>query len=227
MNFIAGKQTVTNTIYVGQLPEKVEESDLKKLFPKSTKIELIAPKTSPKGVRPGFAFVTFQLSRSTSQFMSNRPHLIKGQEVFVKRALPRSTSSIPLNNPGISPITTISDVYLTPNEQLSLRNSSQSSLSSTLNNMMETSSMSSLTMLQQQSSTTKSSPIQSHSNLLSAYIENKHDLLTNEISPIRSNLHSELRNDEGKHTQTESMRSNDAAVNTGKFNFHFLDLKQK
>ena len=27
--------------------------------------------------------------------MSNRPHLIKGQEVFVKRALPRSTSSIP------------------------------------------------------------------------------------------------------------------------------------
>jgi len=42
-----------------------------------------------------FAFVTFQLSRSTSQFMSNRPHFINGEEVFVKRALPRSTSTIP------------------------------------------------------------------------------------------------------------------------------------
>jgi hypothetical protein len=27
--------------------------------------------------------------------MSNRPHVINGEEVFVKRALPRSTSSIP------------------------------------------------------------------------------------------------------------------------------------
>lgn len=27
--------------------------------------------------------------------MSNRPHFINGEEVFVKRALPRSTSSIP------------------------------------------------------------------------------------------------------------------------------------
>lgn len=42
-----------------------------------------------------FAFVTFQYSRNTSQFMSNRPHQINGEEVFVKRALPRSTSSIP------------------------------------------------------------------------------------------------------------------------------------
>jgi len=42
-----------------------------------------------------FAFVTFQSTRSTSQFMSNRPHFINGKEVFVKRALPRSTSSIP------------------------------------------------------------------------------------------------------------------------------------
>jgi hypothetical protein len=27
--------------------------------------------------------------------MSNRPHFINGEEVFVKRALPRSTSTIP------------------------------------------------------------------------------------------------------------------------------------
>ncbi len=50
---------MTNTIYVGQLPENVEESDIKKLFPKSTKIDLIPAKTNAKGVRPGFAFVTF------------------------------------------------------------------------------------------------------------------------------------------------------------------------
>jgi hypothetical protein len=53
------KQTSTNSIYVGQLPENVEESDIKKLFPKSTKIELIPSKTTPKGVRAAFAFVTF------------------------------------------------------------------------------------------------------------------------------------------------------------------------
>ncbi|CAF3171978.1 unnamed protein product [Rotaria socialis] len=42
-----------------------------------------------------FAFVTFQFTGSTSEFMSNRPHIISGEEVFVKRALPRTTSSIP------------------------------------------------------------------------------------------------------------------------------------
>ncbi|CAF0932123.1 unnamed protein product [Rotaria sordida] len=42
-----------------------------------------------------FAFVTFQYTRDISQFMSSRPHFICGEEVFVKRALPRSTSSVP------------------------------------------------------------------------------------------------------------------------------------
>lgn len=42
-----------------------------------------------------FAFVTFQFIRSMSQFMSNRPHFICGEEVFVKRTLPRATSSVP------------------------------------------------------------------------------------------------------------------------------------
>lgn len=53
------QQTSTNAIYVGQLPENVEESDLKKLFPKSTKIDLIPAKKNSNGIRPGFAFVTF------------------------------------------------------------------------------------------------------------------------------------------------------------------------
>ncbi|CAF1250549.1 unnamed protein product [Rotaria sp. Silwood1] len=42
-----------------------------------------------------FAFVTFQYTRSTSQFMSSRPHFICDEEIFVKRALPRATSSVP------------------------------------------------------------------------------------------------------------------------------------
>lgn len=58
-NILVEKQNSTNSIYVGQLPENVEESDIKKLFPKSTKIELIPSKTTPKGVRAAFAFVTF------------------------------------------------------------------------------------------------------------------------------------------------------------------------
>ena len=103
---------------------------------------------------------------------------LKHKSVIERNEHKRSSSSIPLNNPINSPTTTASDVYLTPNEQLSLRNSSRSSLSSTLNNMMESSSLSSLTMLQQQSSTTRSSPINSNFNLLSASVENHQNLLT-------------------------------------------------
>ncbi|CAF1220240.1 unnamed protein product [Adineta steineri] len=42
-----------------------------------------------------FAFLTFQSSSSVIQFMSKRPHLINGEEVFVKRALSRTTATIP------------------------------------------------------------------------------------------------------------------------------------
>ncbi|CAF3492756.1 unnamed protein product [Rotaria sp. Silwood1] len=42
-----------------------------------------------------FAFVTFQLAHCTTEFMSKRPHIINGEEIFVKRALPRLTASIP------------------------------------------------------------------------------------------------------------------------------------
>ncbi|CAF0978455.1 unnamed protein product [Adineta steineri] len=53
------KQLSTNSIYVGQLPEHVTEDDIKKLFPKANKIELFPTKAKNKGVRPGFAFLTF------------------------------------------------------------------------------------------------------------------------------------------------------------------------
>ncbi len=69
------KQTVTNSIYVGQLPENVEESDIKKLFPKSTKVELISAKTTPKGVRPAFAFVTFPDDNLAAAAIKHGPSL--------------------------------------------------------------------------------------------------------------------------------------------------------
>lgn len=49
----------TNVVYVGQIPEHVTDDDVKKLFPKSTNIELFPAKAKNKGVKPGFAFVTF------------------------------------------------------------------------------------------------------------------------------------------------------------------------
>ncbi|CAF3777355.1 unnamed protein product [Adineta steineri] len=57
--------------------------------------ELSVNRDKENNVYHCFAFVTYQFSRSISQFMSNRPHFINGEEIFVKRALPRSTSSIP------------------------------------------------------------------------------------------------------------------------------------
>lgn len=73
--FLAEKQTLTNSIYVGQLPENVEESDIKKLFPKSTKVELIPSKTTPKGVRSAFAFVTFPDDNSAAAAIKLGPSL--------------------------------------------------------------------------------------------------------------------------------------------------------
>ena len=87
----------------------------------------------------------------------------------------RSSSSIPFNSQiqsssSSSSTTATSDVYLTPNEQRSLINSSHSSLNSTLfdgqRNLLESSSLSSLTMIHQASST-MSSPLQSNLNLMS------------------------------------------------------------
>ncbi|CAF0921247.1 unnamed protein product [Adineta steineri] len=89
-----------------------------------------------------------------------------------------SSSSTPLNNINIvsspSPQTPGSDDYSTPNEHLSLRSASQTSLNSTLNNTnnnMKSSSISSLTMMRQQSSAL-SSPIHSDLNLFLTSVGN-------------------------------------------------------
>jgi RNA recognition motif-containing protein len=87
---------VSNTVYVGQFPENVEESDIKKLFPKSTKIELIPAKTNPKGVRPGFAFVTFPDDNLAAAAIKLGPSLkLKNTQLKVayqtKRATPAAT----------------------------------------------------------------------------------------------------------------------------------------
>lgn len=118
----------------------------------------------------------YSLSRTSSA------RNIKHKSLIDRQQHKRSSSSIPLHyNVGSSPSTTASDVYLTPNEHLSLTSSSQSSLNSTLNtttnNVMESSSLSSLTLLHNQSSA-RSSMILSNSNLLSKSIDNK-PLLTN------------------------------------------------
>jgi len=71
----AEKQLSTNSIYVGQLPEHVVEDDIKKLFPKAQKIELIAAKAANKGVRPGFAFVSFADDNSAAAAIKLGPSL--------------------------------------------------------------------------------------------------------------------------------------------------------
>lgn len=42
-----------------------------------------------------FAFVTFQSSRCTCQFLADRPHCLNGEQIFVKRALPRCSATVP------------------------------------------------------------------------------------------------------------------------------------
>jgi len=107
---------------------------------------------------------------------TNSARNIKHKSVIERIEHKRSSSSIPLNNSTPSSVIT-NDVYLTPNEQLSLTNSSQSSLNNSNNT--ESPSISSLTMIQHQSSI-QSSSMYSNLNLLSkSSFENKQDLLTN------------------------------------------------
>ena len=73
--FSGDKQIAKNSIYVGQLPENVEKSDLKKVFPKSTEIELFPAKTTPKGSRAAFAFVTFPDENSAAAAIKLGPSL--------------------------------------------------------------------------------------------------------------------------------------------------------
>ncbi len=69
------KQLSTNAIYVGQLPEHVGEDDVKKLFPKADKVEVFPAKANNKGVRPGFAFVTFPDDSSAAAAIKLGPSL--------------------------------------------------------------------------------------------------------------------------------------------------------
>jgi len=69
------KQLSTNAIYVGQLPEHVVEDDVKKLFPKANKIDLHPAKATNKGVRPGFAFITFPDDNSAAAAIKLGPSL--------------------------------------------------------------------------------------------------------------------------------------------------------
>jgi hypothetical protein len=114
---------------------------------------------------------------------SNSSHHIKPKSFVDTYEHKRSSSSIPLNPFGpssslSSSASTNSDVYLTPNERLSMTSSSRSSLNSTLipttGNHMDTSSMSSATIMQP-SISSLSSPLHSHMNLLSRSHDNHHE----------------------------------------------------
>jgi len=88
------QQLSTNVIYVGQLPEHTEENDIKKLFPKSTKIELIPAKANNKGVRPGFAFVTFAEDSAAAAAIKLGPSLtLKNTQLKVNYQTKRVTSA--------------------------------------------------------------------------------------------------------------------------------------
>ena len=113
-------------------------------------------------LRHSMSIDLYSLSRTNSS------RNVKRKSVVEQEKHKRSSSSIPLSHMINSPTssstattkTTMSDVYLTPNEQLSLINSSQSSLNSIVN-IIESSSMSSVTMIQHQSSTRPSANLNS------------------------------------------------------------------
>jgi RNA recognition motif-containing protein len=75
------------------LPEHVVEDDVKKLFPKASQIQLFPAKAKNKGVRPGFAFLTFPDDNSAAAAIKLGPALtLKNTQLKVayqsKRATP-------------------------------------------------------------------------------------------------------------------------------------------
>ena len=93
-SFAEEKQLSTNSIYVGQLPEHVVEEDIKKLFPKATKVDLVAAKASNKGVRPGFAFVAFADDNSAAAAIKLGPSLtLKNTQLKVAYQSKRPTAT--------------------------------------------------------------------------------------------------------------------------------------
>lgn len=88
------KQLSTNAIYVGQLPEHVAEDDIKKLFPKANKVQLFPAKANNKGVRPGFAFVTFPDDSSAAAAVKIGPTLtLKNSQLKVAYQTQRATAT--------------------------------------------------------------------------------------------------------------------------------------
>lgn len=86
------KRLATDAIYVGQLPEHVVEDDVKKLFPKANKIELFPAKPGNKGVRPGFAFITFPDDNSAAAAIKLGPSLtLKNTQLKVAYQTKRAT----------------------------------------------------------------------------------------------------------------------------------------
>jgi len=83
---------LTDSVYVGQLPDAIQENDLKKLFPKATKVHL----TAAVGERPGHAFLTFADDSSAAAAVKqgatfqNTPLKVAFQ---TKRAEPQKRSS--------------------------------------------------------------------------------------------------------------------------------------
>lgn len=86
---------MTDSIYVGQLSENIEESDIKKLFPKSTKIEFFAAKKNAAGgFRPGFAFVAFPDDNLAAAAIKLGPTLkVKNTQLKVGYRTKRATAS--------------------------------------------------------------------------------------------------------------------------------------
>ena len=65
---------------------------MKKLFPKANKIELFPTKATNKGVRPGFAFVTFPDDNSAAAAIKLGPSLtLKGTQLKVAYQTKRAT----------------------------------------------------------------------------------------------------------------------------------------
>jgi RNA recognition motif-containing protein len=88
------KQLSTNSLYVGQLPEHVVEDDIQKLFPKANKIELFPAKAKNKGVRPGFAFITFPDDNSAAAAVKLGPSLtLKNTQLKVAYQTKRATAT--------------------------------------------------------------------------------------------------------------------------------------
>jgi RNA recognition motif-containing protein len=90
----SGKELSTTSIYVGQLPEHVAEDDVQKLFPKASKIELFPAKAKNKGVRPGFAFITFPDDNSAAAAVKLGPSLtLKNTQLKVAYQTKRATTT--------------------------------------------------------------------------------------------------------------------------------------